>query len=157
MGLKNFQKKISHYSLIGIDTMCFIYQFEGNARFGPLVKNLFALLQNQSVTGITSSITLAEILSQKRIIENPEIIERDKRYFTYFPSLEIFDVDLIIAEQAAIFRAHYNLKLPDAIQFATAYLAGAEAFITNDEVFRRVRDFDVIILKDFIKKSRKEN
>lgn len=48
--------------------------------------------------------------------------------------------------RAAEIRARYKLQTPDAIQAATAILARATAFITNDPIFERIPEFDTLIL-----------
>jgi PIN domain len=50
--------------------------------------------------------------------------------------LDLRPVDRATAEQAAILRARYNLRTPDAIHLATAIGMGAHRFITNNK-----RDF----------------
>lgn len=55
------------------------------------------------------------------------------------PSLEIADV-------AARIRATHRLRTPDALQAATAVHAHATGFITNDDAFARVKEFETLIL-----------
>jgi predicted nucleic acid-binding protein len=65
---------------------------------------------------------------------------------TDFPNLTWVPVDLEIAKQAARIRAVYNLKTPDALHAATAFLSGATAFITNDAIFERIQQFETLML-----------
>jgi predicted nucleic acid-binding protein len=51
---------------------------------------------------------------------------------------------------AARLRADYRLKTPDAIQAATAVHARTSAFITNDPVFQRVTELDVLVLGELL-------
>jgi len=53
-----------------------------------------------------------------------------------------------IADQSARFRASYNLRLPDALQVATAVYAGCDAFLTNDTQLQRVQELRVIVLEE---------
>ena len=50
-----------------------------------------------------------------------------------FRNLEILDVNLDIAIQAANIRAVARLALPDALLVGTAIVAGCEVIVTNDE------------------------
>lgn len=59
-------------------------------------------------------------------------------------------IDLNLALQAAQIRARYNLQLPDAFQIAFALAAGCEAFLTNDVIFKRIKELQVLVLNDFI-------
>jgi len=55
-----------------------------------------------------------------------------------------------IADQAARIRAATNLQLPDAIHIATALVAGAEAFLTNDRQLLRAADELPILILDHV-------
>ncbi|GAA6615085.1 type II toxin-antitoxin system VapC family toxin [Scytonema sp. NUACC26] len=57
--------------------------------------------------------------------------------------------DSSIAISAAQIRAKYNLQLLDAFQIAVALAAGCEAFLTNDVIFRRITELQVLVLNDF--------
>ena len=70
-----------------------------------------------------------------------------------YPHLDWQPVSLGIADRAAQVRADINLKTPDAIQAATALIAGATGLISNDPAFRRVTDLEVMILDDLLKNS----
>ena len=50
------------------------------------------------------------------------IAKQYKDILTTAPGIELFDVTLAIAEQAAQLRAKYSLRTPDAIQLATSIL-----------------------------------
>jgi len=52
------------------------------------------------------------------------------------------------SEQAAQWRARYNLKTPDALQIAIALSAGSDAFLTNDGDFKRVQELKVLVLDE---------
>jgi len=60
------------------------------------------------------------------------------------------DVDNDIAMEAARLRASHKLKIPDAIQLATGLINGADAFITNDDSFKKIKHIDVIVLHELI-------
>ena len=49
-----------------------------------------------------------------------------------------------IAETAARLRAKLNLKLPDAIQVASALAVNADALVTHDRDFATVRGLRVV-------------
>lgn len=66
-----------------------------------------------------------------------------------YPNLEWISIDLQVADVAARLRAAHSLRTPDALQAAIALQAQATALITNDPVFRRVKDFEPLVLDDF--------
>ena len=63
-------------------------------------------------------------------------------------------LDAKVADVASGLRAEYNIKTPDAIQVASAMLAGAKAFITNEPSLRRIDKLDVIIMKDTLESGK---
>jgi predicted nucleic acid-binding protein len=65
-----------------------------------------------------------------------------------FPHLDWQAATLEICDRAAALRSAFNLRTPDALQVATAIHSGADAFVSNDPVFGRIPDLDVLILDD---------
>ena len=72
-------------------------------------------------------------------------------YLTTFPNLTFFDMGLDVARKASDLRAAVRIKAPDAIQIATAIVHGATAFLTNDIIFEKVKEIDVLTLDKFLK------
>jgi predicted nucleic acid-binding protein len=64
--------------------------------------------------------------------------------------LTTYPVDIPIARKAAELRAKENLRTPDVIQIATAIVAGAQAFVTNDARLKNVQDIPILIVSDFL-------
>lgn len=99
---------------------------------------------------VTSVITMAEVMTTSSYTET----DKDRAYFSQqlltMKNLSFQDVDLKLAEHAAVLRSCYRLKLGDAIQLATALNSRAELFVTNDTIFRRVKELKVMILDDYV-------
>lgn len=146
----SFERKLGKLKKVGIDSMCFIYQFQAHPLFGPLVYNIFSLLEEHKLTGFTSVLTIAEILSYKKFQEDHQAFDEERQKFYQIPNLEIINVDSKLCEAAAILRAKYSLRLPDAVQITTAIFNYADAFITNDERLKKVKELPIIIMKDYI-------
>lgn len=130
--------------------MCFIYQFEAHPVFGSLSNFLFSLLEEKKLIGFTSVISLAEILSFKKLQQDRLAWHEEKQKFYQTPNLTVENVDGKICEAASLLRGKYGLYLPDAIQITTSIFHRADAFITNDERLMIVQELPVIILKDYI-------
>jgi predicted nucleic acid-binding protein len=145
----SFKRILLAYKKIGIDSMCFIYHFEVNKSYGEIVKKLFLQLQKDKLTAVTSTITLAEILSFEKLQKDRILFEQTKTRLRQTPNLEIIPVDETIGEIAAIIKYKYSIALPDAIQIATAVVSGQEAFITNDRRLQKIKEIKVLILDDF--------
>jgi predicted nucleic acid-binding protein len=101
---------------------------------------------------VTSTITLAEILTKPLSDGNFELVEEIKFALKSFAALTIVPVDETLAEAAAIIRARYRLRLPDALQVAAAIQGGATLFVTNDDRFKKVGGIETAVLDDYLQK-----
>jgi predicted nucleic acid-binding protein len=101
--------------------------------------------------GVTSTITMLEVLVHPYRGAEEERIDNFYALLSTHPHLEWIETNLQIADRAAQLRARFNLRTPDAIQAATAIAGNATGFISNDPVFRRLPDFEVVILDDLLK------
>ena len=102
-----------------------------------LHSDLHALELHFAVT----TITLAEVMIGP-LQSNDEALAR--RYRTILESWQVVELDSAIAESAARLRATLRLKLPDAVQAASALAVNADALITHDRDFSRMRSLRVI-------------
>jgi predicted nucleic acid-binding protein len=59
-------------------------------------------------------------------------------------SWRIVELNADLAEDAARLRASFKLKLPDAIQAASALAINADALVTHDRDFARVSSLRII-------------
>lgn len=130
--------------LVGLDTNIFIYYFQAHRFFGPKVKTWFEKFNNGEAKAVTSIISKSELLSYKR----PEkTIDELRSQFDNVPNLKVYDVDDAVALKAAELRRKYGFRLPDAIQIATAIVAKAGAFLTNDGRLKKCREIKVVVIK----------
>ncbi|OGG26067.1 hypothetical protein A2960_05945 [Candidatus Gottesmanbacteria bacterium RIFCSPLOWO2_01_FULL_39_12b] len=143
--------KLKRVKKVGIDAMCFIYQFQAHLLFGSLTSIIFSRMEDKKLHGCTSVLSLAEILSYPKLQLDRLSWEEERRKFWQTPNLKVVDIDSKICEAASILKVKYSLTLPDAIQVTTAIFSKAEGFVTNDEKFRRVKELPVILLGDYIK------
>ncbi|MCK5521910.1 MAG: PIN domain-containing protein [Thiomargarita sp.] len=133
--------------IVFLDTAPVIYYVEENPNYFAIVKSIFDdLIEKKTRLAVTSPVTLAECLV---VPLRNGIVQRQQDFIDFLKdeskiSLEIIDEET--GEQAAIFRAKYNLKLPDALQVAVALQANCDAFLTNDVIFKRVTEIPIIIL-----------
>ena len=140
---------LSGYRKLGIDSMCFIYHFEGNRAYGEIVKYLFLQLQKNKMSGVTSVLTLAEILAFEKLQDDRILFEETKSRLRSTPNLSIVPVNEGISELSSILKYKYSIALPDAIQLATTVVSGQDAFVTNDRGLQKMKEIKVIILDDF--------
>ncbi len=151
MDLKQSIKDLlGRYRTVGIDTVAFIYHFEENKKYLPFTEVLFRMVETGRIRGITSTITLMEILVKPKKNGNKEAVEEYKFVLQTFPNLEIKPIDAETAEKAAEIRAKYKLKPPDALQIATSLVNKAEAFITNDIELKNIKELKIIIMGEIL-------
>lgn len=135
--------------LLGLDTSPFIFFTERNARYNSRVRPIFELIAQGSISGWTSVITLSEVLVHPLIDGHARLADEYRRLLLRTANLTSVDVSRTIAEGAAEFRARYRLRTPDALQLVTAIQVGCDAFVTNDQTFKRVTEIRVLVLDDF--------
>ena len=67
-----------------------------------------------------------------------------------FSSLSIVSIDEKLAEAAALLRARYTIRLPDALQVAAAIQEEATLFLTNDKRVKKVEAVQVLVLSELL-------
>lgn len=137
--------------IIGLDTMVFIYHFEENQVYSSLTFSIFESLEKGNFNGITSILTLLEILVKPKKENNSLLTERYKLLLETFPNLQVKTLNENIADIASSLRAKYNLNTPDAIQIATSLEDKADIFITNDANLKKVSEIKVLLLSEMLK------
>ena len=144
-------ERLGSISVVGLDTAIFIYHFEKHPRYFPLTQELFSGIEVGVRKGVTSAITLMEIIVKPLALGRQDVARKYEALLVNFPNLDIVDLDRHVIRQAAQLRAEYRIRPPDALQVGVSLLYGAEVFITNDEQLKRLQDkLDVIVLDDFI-------
>lgn len=137
--------------VVGLDTMVFIYHFEENQAYSPLTFSIFESLEKGNFNGITSILTLLEVLVKPKKENNLLLTERYKLLFETFPNLQVKEINENIADIASTLRANYNINTPDAIQIATSLEAQADIFITNDTSLKKISEIKVLLLSEMLK------
>ncbi|PIW06506.1 MAG: PIN domain-containing protein [Comamonadaceae bacterium CG17_big_fil_post_rev_8_21_14_2_50_60_13] len=128
-------------ALVMVDTAPFIYVLESHPQFADQFLGLFESAAKGDLTIALSTITLAEVLTGPYKAGQTALAKR------YEKSLSLYNVIAVsapIAALAAQLRAQYRLKLPDAIQLATALDIGAAAFVTHDRDFSQVTGVQIL-------------
>lgn len=128
-------------SRVFVDTAPFIYVLESHPQFAELFVGLFEAAENGTLSIVLSTVTLAEVLTGPHKAGQTALA---KRYEKALCQYEVVPVSVPIAALAAQLRAQNRLKLPDALQLATALEAGANAFVTHDRDFSGVTALPVL-------------
>lgn len=145
-----FQDKLRTARIVGLDSSIFIYYFEDHPRYQALCKEIFDLLETQTLRAVTSVVSLIEVLVQPIRQGNQALRARYEQYLCFGPSLTLRSLDTDVAQKAAQLRARYQLRTPDAIQIATAIEYGSHLFLTNDDRLRKVAEVEVLVLERWL-------
>jgi predicted nucleic acid-binding protein len=144
------RRTIEKHAIIGLDTAPFIYFVEDVAPYADLLDPVFGLLESHAVRAVTSTVTVAEILTKPFTDKNFSLADEIKFTLNAFSSLSIISVDEKLAEAAALLRARYMIRLPDALQVAAAIQGEATLFLTNDKWVKKVDALQVLVLSELL-------
>jgi len=150
LGLVRLRTFLRGHRLIGLDTSVFIYQIEANARYLSFTDHIFSWLERPSSQGVTSTITMTELLVQPYRDFDEQRLDEFYALISRFPNLHWVAPNLEIADLAAQLRARYRLRTPDALQAATVLQSQATGLITNDPVFARVEALETLVLDQLL-------
>lgn len=139
---------LSGVTKIGIDTAPLIYYMEQHPRYAPIASPVFSRIADGRLVGVTTVITLVEVLTLPLQQGDPKLADAYKMVLDSGDNLIMVAVDPAMAVLAAELRAKHGLRTPDAIQIAASLNAGCEAFLTNDKRLSRVQDLRVVVLDD---------
>ncbi len=133
---------VANGALLLIDTAPIIYILEANAHFAGRYEALFRRHAVGELQLAVTTITLAEVLTGP-LKAGEEALAM--RYRALLETWEVVDLTSDIAASAARLRARYGLKLPDAVQLASALAINADALVTHDRDFKNVQGIRVLI------------
>ncbi|OGG03572.1 hypothetical protein A2W14_03270 [Candidatus Gottesmanbacteria bacterium RBG_16_37_8] len=148
--MNRFRKVLNQHSIIALDTCIFIYHLEENKKYLPFTEWLLEnLLPNGKINATCSALALTEILIRPTREKRLDLVLSYKALMIGFPHLTLISINPQVADQAAYIRSAYNLKTPDSIHLASAYVSGATLMIGNDRKWKNVKEIKVIALDDY--------
>ena len=136
------------YNRVFLDTVPSIYFLDEDVNFGNKVVNIFTEVLESGCEMVTSSITCMEYLTCPYKTSNTE---KEEAFFDFITDcdIQICPINLEIAKKAAKIRAVYKgFKAMDALQLASAYLAGCDLFLTNDKQLRHFKEIKCITVEE---------
>jgi predicted nucleic acid-binding protein len=129
-------------ALLLVDSAPIIYTLEAHQRFAAHFAPMFERHASGELSLAVTTITIAEVLTGP-LKAGEEALAR--RYRAVLDAWQVVDFTSDIAESAARLRGQYGLKLPDAIQLASALAINADALVTHDRDFAAVRGLRVLV------------
>ncbi len=139
---------VKNVTRIGIDTSPIIYLVEKHPQYFPLMAEVLSRISNGNMIAISTMITLTEVLTHPIKQGNLQLANDYEKILLNSVGFRMMPVEAQIARRAAELRAQYNLKTPDALQIATALVAGCDAFLTNDIRLKQVKVISFLILDE---------
>jgi predicted nucleic acid-binding protein len=128
-------------ALLLMDTAPIVHFLEAHATLAKIFKPLFERHAAGELLFAVTTVSIAEVLTGPLQSGNEALAER---FRTILGSWQVVDLTADIAASAARLRASLRLKLPDAVQAASAIAVNADALITYDRDFSRVRSLRVL-------------
>ena len=117
-----------------VDTNPIIYVFEGNLLAAQFV-SVFKAIDDGRIQALVTPITIAEVVCGPMKKGNEALAERYRYALSSGIGWNLREMDANIAMLAARLRIQHRIKLPDAIQLATAVHGGCHALLTYDRDF----------------------
>lgn len=133
---------------IFLDTNVFIAILNEESNW-QLAKKLLLNVHNGKHTGYTSVICISEILGGFYSSDEVEKGEKFLLNINGINNLNIMDIDLPIAKEAAKIRAKYKIKLPDAMIASSCKIHKCK-LITQDEHFKKLKEIEVISIDESV-------
>jgi len=146
--LATLASALTGHRLIALDTPIWIYHLEGSTVYGRAADSVLEAVTRERIRAVASELLLLELLVAPLRKGLQDAADEIELALLHFPNLELVPVTRAILLRAAEIRARYELRTPDAIMLATAAESGATLVITNDSAWRRVREIDVLLLRD---------
>ena len=115
-----------------LDSMVWIYAFEGNSPFATPAQELFLRIQQSPHTILVSHFLLAELLVVPTRRKDQFTIAWYRRMLLDSTATDVILFGTDTAMRFAALRAAHKVKQPDAIHLALAASAAADAFLTVD-------------------------
>src|SRR3972149_1357371 len=143
--------ELAQVNTIFIDTAPVIYFIEADPQFGPLAKEVVTAFQSGNLNAYSSVITLTEVLPKPIEEGDVKLARKFADFLKHGKSLTMIEISERIAEAAGKLRGRYPfLRALDAIQISTSIDVGADAFLTNDDKLKQVKEIKVLVLKDYL-------
>ena len=124
-----------------VDTAPWIYVLEDHPVFAPRFTGLFEAAEQGRLQLALTTVTVAEVLAGPFKAKQTALA---KRYEKALNRYQVVPLTAQVAALAAQLRGQYRLKLPDAVQLASALEIGAAALVTHDRNFSSVQGLPVL-------------
>jgi predicted nucleic acid-binding protein len=136
------RSNVADGSLLLVDTAPIVYLLDGHPTLGARFIPIFERHARSELVLAVTTVTIAEVLAGPISVGDEALV---RRYRRTLESWQVVDLTGDIAESAARLRIALRLKLPDAIQAASALAIGADALVTHERDFARLSGLRVLV------------
>lgn len=151
MDLTALTVALAAHRTVFVDTMVFVYLLDNHPVYAAPAAAALGAIERGAPAGVTSMLTLAELLTGPARAGNLTALRDYELYLTNFPHLQLHPFDAAVARKVALLRAATGLRTPDAIQLATATVAGATAIVGNDKGWQgKTGALALLLLDDYL-------
>ena len=128
------------------DTNLFIYVLNGTPGLSAAGVQWLDACAQGAIQGVTGDLTLAELLVQPLRLNDAGAVAAVRALLVEAGVITLMSHDRAAFERAAALRARHGLKMPDALQLATALQAGAACLVSNDRQFPVLPEIECVSL-----------
>lgn len=135
-----------HGKSVYFDANIFIYLLEHHSDLGEVCLSIVQSAVDKELDGYSGDLVLAELLVKPLKDNNARAVKAVKDLFSKETRIELLPHKRSTFETAALLRANYKIKLPDALHIATAIENHIEVFLTNDREIPSIPEITVLQL-----------
>jgi predicted nucleic acid-binding protein len=134
---------------IYLDSNIFLYALNETAPYATVAGEVFDAMDGGKLTGVTSELTLAEILVTPFRNGNSDQEQLCRAILQRGLGFEMLPISRSVLETVARLRAAMPaLRTPDGIHAATAQLSNCDALLTNDRRLKGLPGIRVLLLSE---------
>lgn len=134
---------------VALDTAIFIYLIEEHPDLLPVIRPVFAAIDQGDLKAVTSAVTLLETLVIPYRNGDVALAEQYENLLTRSRGLQLIAIDAALLRAAAFLRARFGLRTPDALQLAAALETRCTVFLTNDRRLPAIPGLDILQVGPF--------
>lgn len=141
-------RPLGGHSRVGIDSNVLIYLLEGSGGVADAAGRLLDAANAGELEGVLATLAISEVGTGPARIGDAAMVERYADELESLEGVRVIPLDREVAVEAALIRGDTSLTIADAVHLATARLAGATAFVTNDRRLASIPRLAVLYLDE---------
>ena len=148
-------KAIELSRMLYLDSGVLVRLLQMHPDYYPVISSVLDFAYEKNATILVSQITLFELSSRAYAAGEGVLARQYREFFEHSRNVKPCDVDGEIAVKAAELinasRSNENpLSTEESLRLATAYVCGADCFLTDSAKFRDMTDVPVVTLDELV-------